>query len=390
MKTVAIPIKYNIGNLMSRKVSTVMTVFGIGIVIAVMVAMMALYNGVQQALVSSGSKDNLLVLREGAQTEATSWVTRDKFRIIGSLPGIEKGSDGRPMIAPELVVIFKLPRYDNPTGSQVNVRGVTPKSFELRPYIRMIDGRMFRTGFKEVVVSGRMRDRFVNMKIGQSFQSGTHTWTVVGVFDAEETSFDSEIWADVNTLGDTQKRPEYSSVLLKPTSVADARSIADAISTDTRLKLQTKTEYKYYEEQTSGLLGIKILVTIVTFFMILGATLGAMNTMFSAVASRKRELATMRALGFKRRDVLLSIVIEAVVVSGIAGIVGVLMALPVNGIATGTANFITFSEVAFNFNISPEVAMFAVGLAIVAGVIGGLLPAISAARLPITRALREI
>ena len=303
----AIPLKYNIGNLMSRKVSTVMTVLGIGIVIAVMVAMMALYNGVQQALVSSGSKENLMVLREGAQTEATSWVTRDKFRIISSLPGIEKGSDGRPMVSPELVVIFKLPRYDNPTGSQVNVRGVTPKSFELRPHIRMIEGRMFRSGVKEVVVSDRMRQRFVNMNIGESFRSGTHTWTVVGVYDAEGTSFDSEIWADVNTLGDTQKRPEYSSLLLKPAGAAAARQVADAISTDTRLKLQTKTEYKYYEEQTSGLLGIRILVTIVTFFMVLGAILGAMNTMFSAVASRKRELATMRALGFKRRDVLLSI-----------------------------------------------------------------------------------
>jgi len=386
----AIPLKYNIGNLLSRKVSAVMTVLGIGIVIAVMVAMMALYNGVQQALVTSGSKDNLLVLREGAQTEATSWVTRDKYRIISSLAGIEKGSDGQPLIAPELVVIFKLPRHDNPTGSNVNVRGVTPKSLELRPEIRMIEGRTYRPGVNEVIVSDRMRKRFVNMNLGESFRSGTHSWTVVGVFDADGTSFDSEIWADVNTLGNAQNRNEYSSVLLKPVDAAAARQVADAISTDTRLKLQTKTEWKYYEEQTSGLLGIRILVTIVTFFMILGATLGAMNTMFSSVASRKRELATMRALGFKRRDVLLSVVVEAVFVSGIAGVVGVLLALPVNGIATGTANFMTFSEVAFNFNISLAVAGFAIALAIVAGVIGGLLPAISAARLPITRALREI
>jgi putative ABC transport system permease protein len=386
----AIPLKYNIGNLMSRKVSAVMTVLGIGIVIAVMVAMMALYNGVQQALVSSGSKENLMVLREGAQTESTSAVSRDKYRIIESLPGIEQGADRRPIVSPELVVIFKLARYDNATGSNVNVRGVTPKALEIRPYIKLVDGRMFRSGVNEVIVSERMRKRFVNMNIGESFKSGTQTWTVVGVFDADGTSFDSEIWADVEILALAQKRTEYSSVLLKPVDAAAFRAIADAISTDTRLKLQTKSEYKYYDDQTSGLLGIRILVTIVTFFMVLGAILGAMNTMFSAIASRKRELATMRALGFKRRDVLLSVVIESIVVSGIAGIVGVLLALPVNGIATGTANFITFSEVAFNFNISPRVALFAVGLAIVAGVIGGLLPAISAARLPITRALREI
>ena len=194
----------------------------------------------------------------------------------------------------------------------------------------------------------------------------------------------------METLGRAQNRPEYSAVLTKPSSAADFRRIADAIQADPRLKLQTKTELKYYEEQTSGLLGIRILVSIVTFFRVLGATLGAMNTMFSAVASRKRELATMRALGFKRRDILFSIVIEAIVLSALAGIAGVIMALPVNGIATGTANFVTFSEVAFNFTISPQVAIFAVTLAGVAGVIGGLLPAISAARLPITRALREI
>lgn len=386
----AIPLKYNIGNLMSRKVSAVMTVLGIGIVIAVMVAMMALYNGVQQALVSSGSKENLIVLREGAQTEATSWVARDKFRIIRPLPGIAKASGGEALVSPELVIIFKLPRRDNPTGSNVNVRGVTPMALELRPYMKLVEGRMFHSGVNEVIVSRRMQKRFLNMDVGNSFKSGTNRWTVVGIFEANGTSFDSEIWTDVETLGLVQKRPEYSSVLLRPVDAAAFRSIRDAIATDTRLKLLTKSEYQYYEDQSSGLLGIKILVTIVTFFMIIGATLGAMNTMFSAVASRKRELATMRALGFKRRHVLLSIVIEAIVVSGIAGVVGVLLALPVNGIATGTANFVTFSEVAFNFNISPGVAAFAIGLAIVAGVIGGLLPAISAARLPITRALREI
>jgi putative ABC transport system permease protein len=386
----AIPLKYNIGNLMSRKVSALMTVLGIGIVIAVMVAMMALYNGVQQALVSSGSPDNLIILREGAQTEATSWVSREKFRIIESLPGITKAKDGDPLVSPELIIIFKLPRRDNPTGSNVNVRGVTPKALELRPYMKIVDGRMFRPGVNEAIVSRRMQKRFLNTGIGESFKFGTQTWRVVGAFEANNTSFDSEIWTDVVQLGLAQNRNAFSSVLVKPVDQNAFRSIADAIATDNRLKLLTKSEYKYYEDQTQGLMGIRILVTIVTFFMILGATLGAMNTMFSAIASRKRELATMRALGFKRRDVLLSVVVESIVVSGIAGIVGVILALPVNGIATGTANFLTFSEVAFNFNISPEVAMFAVGLAIVAGVIGGLLPAISAARLPITRALREI
>ena len=386
----AIPLKYNIGNLMSRKVSAIMTITGIGIVIAVMVAMMALYNGVQTALVSSGSKENLMVLREGAQTEGTSWVTREKFRIIRGLNGIEKGPDGQPLTSPELVIVFKLPRRDNPVGSNINVRGVTPGAMAVRPYIKIVDGRMFKTGTNEVIVSRRMQKRFVNTDIGDTFKFGPAVWQVVGVFDAKNTAFDSEIWTDIEYLGLAQKRPEYSTVILRAESADAMKTIKDAIATDPRLKLLTKSEYQYYEDQTQGLLGIRILVTIVAFFMVLGATLGAMNTMFSAVASRKRELATMRALGFKRRQILLSVVIEAMVLSGLAGIAGVLLALPVNGIATGTANFITFSEVAFNFTISPQVAVFAVVLAIVAGVIGGLLPAISAARLPITRALREI
>jgi putative ABC transport system permease protein len=386
----AIPLKYNIGNLMSRKVSTAMTVLGIGIVIAVMVSMMALYNGVQEALVSTGSKDNLMVLREGAQAESTSWVTREKYKIIRALPGIQKASDGEPLISPELVIIFKLPRRDNPVGSNVNVRGITPKAFEIRPYMKMVDGRMFRPGVNEVVVSRRMQKRFVNTDIGDTFRFGPRTWTVVGVFDADGTAFDSELFADLDYLGLAQKRSEYSSLLIKPVDASGARSVTSAIQNDSRLKLLVKSEYKYYEDQTKGLLGIRILVTIVAFFMVLGATLGAMNTMFSAIASRKRELATMRALGFKRRDILLSVVVEAIVIGALAGIAGVLLALPVNGISTGTANFITFSEVAFNFRISPGLALFAVGLAIVAGVFGGILPAFSAARMPITRALREI
>src|SRR5688572_22464365 len=174
--SMAIPLKYNIGNLLSRKTSTIMTILGIGTVIAVMISMMALYNGVQTAIVSSGSKDNLMVLREGALTEGTSWVTRDKFQILRALPGIEKNSKGEPLVSPELVIIFKLPKRDNPQGSNLNVRGITGKAFEMRPYIKMIDGIMFRPGVNEVIVSRRVRDRFVNTEIGDSFSFGPREW----------------------------------------------------------------------------------------------------------------------------------------------------------------------------------------------------------------------
>jgi putative ABC transport system permease protein len=261
---------------------------------------------------------------------------------------------------------------------------------EIRPYIKLVDGRMFRPGVNEVIVSRRMQKRFINTDIGDTFRFGPRTWTVVGVFDADGTAFDSELFADLDYLGLAQKRSEYSSLLVKPVDATGAQSVTTAIQNDSRLKLLVKSEYKYYDDQTKGMRGILILVTIVAFFMVLGATLGAMNTMFSAIASRKRELATMRALGFKRRDILLSVIVEAIVLGALAGIAGVLLALPVNGISTGTANFITFSEVAFNFRISPGLALFAILLAIVAGVFGGIIPAVSAARMPITRALREI
>jgi putative ABC transport system permease protein len=386
----AIPLKYNIGNLLSRRVSTLMTVLGIGIVIAVMVSMMALYNGVKTAIVSSGSKDNLMVLREGALTEGTSWVTRDAYKIIRALPGIEKSADGNPLVSPELVIIFKLPKKDDPKGSNVNVRGVTPSAFVLRPYIKMVEGRMFRPGVNEVIASRRIHNRFVNLDVGSTFRFGAREWIVVGLFDGANTSFDSEIWTDADYLGLAQKREAYSSLILRPLDQGASVSIAQAIKNDNRLKLQVKSEYQYYADQTQGLLGIIILVSFVTIFMVIGAVLGAMNTMFSAVASRKRELATMRALGFSRRSILLSIIIEAAAISFLGGIAGILLALPVNGISTGTTNFQTFSEVAFNFRISSGVVLFGLGLATIAGIIGGLLPAINAARLPISRALREV
>ena len=384
-----IPLKYNIGNLTARRVSTLMTILGIGVVIAVMISMMALQNGVHSAVVSSGSKDNLMVMREGAAAELSSWVTKDAFRIIRAMPGIAK-ANGEPMISPELVIIFKIPKKDDPKGSNVLVRGVTPMAFTMRPYVKLIEGRMFRPGLNEVIVARRIRDRFVNTGLGDSFKFGSQTYNVVGVFDAQATAFDSEMWCDASFLGQARKRDAYSSVILRPADRDAFESIKAAIKNDNRLKLEVKSEYQYYADQTTGLAGIIILVAIVSFFMTIGAILGTMNTMFSAIASRGRELATMRALGFKRRTIILSVVIESAFISLLGGIAGLLLALPVNAISTGTTNFETFSEVAFNFRVDSQVALTGIIIALIAGIVGGALPAISAARMPITTALREI
>jgi putative ABC transport system permease protein len=384
-----IPLKYNIGNLTARRISTLMTILGIGVVIAVMISMMALQNGVHSAVVSSGSKDNLMVMREGAAAELSSWVTKDAFRIIRAMPGIAK-DNGAPMISGELVIIFKIPKKDDPKGSNVLMRGVTPMAFTMRPYVQLIEGRMFRPGLNEVIVARRIRDRFVNTGLGDTFQFGSQKYNVVGVFDAKGTAFDSEMWCDADFLGQARKREAYSSVIVRPVDRSAFESIEAGIKNDNRLKLDVKSEYKYYDDQTSGLAGIVILVAIVTFFMTIGAILGTMNTMFSAIASRGRELATMRALGFKRRTILLSVIIESAFISLLGGIAGLLLALPVNAISTGTTNFETFSEVAFNFRVDARIAITGIVIALIAGIIGGALPALTAARMPITKALREI
>lgn len=384
-----IPLRYNVGNLNARRTSTLMSIFGIGVVIAVMLSMMALDNGVTKATVSSGSPENLMVMREGADAELSSWVTKEAFRVLRALPGIAKGTGGQPVISPELVILFKLPKKDNPKGSNITVRGVTPMAFELRPYLKIVEGRMFRPGVNEIIVARRVAKRFVNCGVGDSFQFGPQKYNVVGVFEAGGTAFDSEIWADVGFLGQARKREAYSSVVLKPVDRQAFEDIRNTIKNDNRLKFQVKSEYQYYNDQIQGLLGIKILVSIVTVFMIFGAVLGTMNTMFSAIASRTRELATLRALGFKRRTVIGSVLIESAFVAILGGLAGVVLALPINGISTGTVNWQTFSEVAFNFRVDPPLALRAVMIALIAGLIGGLLPAIGAARMPITRALRE-
>jgi putative ABC transport system permease protein len=384
-----IPLKYNIGNLKARRVSTLMTILGIAVVIAVMISMMALKNGVNTAVVSSGSKDNLMVMREGAAAELSSWVTKDAFRIIRALPGIAKDG-GAPLISPELVIVFKIPKKDDPKGSNVLVRGVTPMAFTMRPYVKIIDGRMFRPGVNEVIVARRIRDRFVNTAIGDTFKFGAQSYNVVGVFDAQGTAFDSEMWCDADFLGQARKRDAYSSLILRPNDRDAYESIKAAIKGDNRLKLEVTSEYQYYADQTTGLMGIVILVAIVTFFMTIGAILGTMNTMFSAIASRGRELATLRALGFKRRTIILSVVVESAFVALLGGVTGLVLALPINAISTGTTNFQTFSEVAFNFRIDGHVALNGILIALIAGIIGGVLPALRAARMPITTALREI
>ncbi|HJW93278.1 MAG TPA: FtsX-like permease family protein [Thermoanaerobaculia bacterium] len=377
-----IPFSYILGNLKARKVSLLMSVLGIGVVIAVMVSMKALDRGVELATRSSASKEILLAMREGAEAEISSWVARDAAQIIRTIPGVD-------VMSPELNIIFKLPREGAPKGSNVVVRGVTPAAFQIRPYVKIVEGRMFRPSTNELIVAKRIGQRF-NLHVGETFTFGPNTWSIVGAFDANGTAYDSEVWADGAYLGSARKREQFSAIYIKPRSPADIESITSAITNDNRLKLHVRSEYQYYTDQMNGLIGIKILVAIVAFFMIFGAVLGTMNTMFSAVAPRQRELATLRALGFSRRTIIGSVVLESAIVATMGAVAGIILALPVNGLSSGTVNWSTFSELAFSFRVDSFVMAMGFVVALVAGIYGGAIPAIRTAQKPITTALREI
>jgi putative ABC transport system permease protein len=389
LDVMAIPLKYNLRNLVVRRVSTLMTIGAIALVVAVFVALMALANGLNSALKTTGSPENVLVLRQGSQTETSSGVTKEAFQVIQTLPGIARDREGKPMASAEGVIIVNLPRRSG-ESTNVTLRGVSETAFAIRPEIKLVAGRMFRPDIGEAIVSRIVADRFSNAELNQTLQLGKRSFAIVGVFDAGGTAFDSEIWSSINDVADAFDRNGYSSVLVRAENVATRDQLVNRIEAEQRLKLEAKPELKYYEEQTSTSGPIRGLGIFVAIIMGIGACFGGMNTMYAAVAHRTREVGTLRALGFSKLSILTSFVIESMILALIGGVIGCLLALPVNGIATGTMNFRTFSEVAFSFRITPDLLVSALIFSLVLGFIGGLLPSRLAARMPITRALREI
>ncbi len=386
----AIPLKYNLRNLFVRRVTTLMTVFTVALVVAVFIAIMSLANGLSSALVSTGAVENVIVLRDGSQTEIQSTVTREAFQIIQTLPGVARDSKGRPLASAETAVLVNLPRRGTGQPSNVTIRGVSETGFAMRPQVKLVAGRMLRPGLGEAIVSRTISERFESTAIGETIHLGRRDWKVVGLFDAGGTAFDSEIWADVNDVGGAFDRVNYSSALLRAENVAARDLLKDRIEAEQRLKLEAKPELKYYEEQTSAGGPIKALGIFVGVILGIGACFGGMNTMYAAVAFRTREIGTLRALGFSKASILTSFVIESVIIALIGGVVGCVLSIPFNGVATGTTNFRTFSELAFSFRITPDLVISALIFAAIMGVFGGLLPSRFAARMPITKALRQM
>jgi putative ABC transport system permease protein len=385
----AIPISYNIRNLKLRKGLTIMTALGIALTVTTAIFLMALSSGLKRAFVSSGNSLNVLVLRKGSESELTGGFDATLFPVLKTLPGIAKDSHGEPMVSGEWNVVIVLPRKNGTGEVNVTVRGMMPDGLELRPSAKLIAGRWFQPGQREVVVSKSIRERFAHANIGDTMQFGKGDWKVVGVFDAGGSAYESEVWGDVNQMAsDFDRQGGFSSAYLRATDPISADALKNRVSDDQRLKLEGMLETDYYAKQTRSGAPIKIIGIVVGVIMAIGSSFAAMNTMYAAVAYRGREIATLRVLGFSRPAILTSFVLESLLLALLGAAVGIVLMLPFNGMQTGTSNAVTFSEVVFSLQITPLVAIDAILFALVMGFFGGLFPAWHAARQNILAALR--
>src|SRR5436190_4873180 len=388
----AIPIVYNLRSVRARWTSAIVAVVGIAGTVGVFVAMLSLANGFRATLVSSGSPDNALIVRGGATSEMTSGVALDAVKIIQDAPGIARGPSG-PLVTAEAVLMAPIPLRSTGTDANVEVRGVSPNVLEIRKGVRIIEGRMFSPGLAEVVVGKNANTTYSGLTLGNTIGLGTVQWKVVGVFDAGGSSFDSEVWGDPHLLTAAYNRPDtfFQSVTAHLTSREWLTQLREALTNDPRLNVDVLREIDYYAKQATR---INTLITrlggFVAFVMAIGAVFGALNTMYSAVADRGKEIATMRALGFGGPSVVFSFLLEALLISFVGGLLGCLAVLRLNGITTSTINFQTFSNLAFNFKITPGLLAEGIVFALVMGVLGGLFPAVRAAGLPVATALREL
>lgn len=375
-----------------------MTALGIALTVTTAIFLMALVAGLDRAFVSSGSPLNVLVLRKGSEAELSGGFDASLFPTLKTLPGIAKDSHGEPMASGEWVVVIVLPRKDGTGEVNVTVRGMMPDGLEMRqlpdkpgglPKVKLVEGRWFEPGQREVVVSKSIRERFSRASIGDTMAFGKGDWKVVGVFDAGGSAYESEIWGDVNQMAsDFDRQGGYASAYLRATDPIAAAALSKRVEDDQRLKLEGMLETDYYAKQTSSGTPIKVIGFVVAIIMAVGSIFAAMNTMYASVAYRGREIATLRVMGFSRPSILTSFVAESLILALLGAFVGILLMLPFNGMQTGTSNAVTFSEVVFALRITPQVAISAIAFALVMGFVGGLAPAWHASRQNILNALR--
>jgi putative ABC transport system permease protein len=351
---------------------------------------MALLAGLQKAFKSTGNPLNVLVLRKGSTSELTGPFPQEDFQTLKTLSGIAKDKNGEPLVSGEITVVIVLPRKDGSGEANVTVRGLMQDGLELRPTVKLADGRWFTPGQREVVVSNSIRKRFMHSNVGDAVEFGKGSWKVVGVFDAGGMAYESEIWGDVNQMSsDFDRQGVYSSAYLRATDAVAADALKHRVSDDQRLKLDGMLEPEYYATQTKSGAVIQFIGWLVAAIMAIGSSFAAMNTMYAAVAYRSREIATLRVIGFSRPSILTSFVLEAVLLSLLGAIVGIILMLPFNGMTTGTQNQVTFSEVVFGLQMTPGVVTAAIIFAVIMGLFGGIFPAWHASRREILAALRD-
>lgn len=387
----ALPIRYNIRNLRQRWKVTLLAIFGIGLVVAAVVVIASMSAGFQAALRSTGSDSNAIVTQRGSLSELTSWINIGNAQTIMTDPRIARDSSGTPLASCEVVVIASKPKKTDNQPTNITLRGVTPGAFKVRTGIKLVEGRMFAPGLFEIIAGKKISDRVNGLNIGDTIRVQRKEFKVVGLFTADGSSFESEMWGDYNALAPAVGRNGgCESLTVRLTNPALLSGFDKDLRANPQMQVQADSERTYYENQAGGIAtALKILAGFVGIVMGIGAVFGAMNTMYAIVSQRTREIGTLRALGFSRFSILLSFVMESVLLAFVGGMLGCLIAIPMNGFTTGTGQTQSFSELAFAFRITPGIVIVGLGFALLMGFVGGLLPALRASRMPITKALRE-
>ena len=384
-----IPFSYVVRNVAARRLTTALTAGGMALVVYVFATVLMLAAGLEQTLVATGQDDNVIVIRRSAQTEIQSGVDRRQAGIVESLPDIAIGEDGERLISKEPVVLINLPKRGSNKPANVVIRGVAPQGLVLRPQVKLAEGRMFRPGTSEVVAGRAIAEGFQGAGVGETLRFASRDWTVVGVFDAGRTGFDSEIWGDAEQMLQAFRRVGFSALVFRLADSGRFEAVKREIESDPRLTLEAKRETRFYADQSEALSKfISYLGTTISVIFSIGAIIGAMITMYASVASRTGEIGTLRALGFSRSAILVAFLVEALLLGLIGGVVGLAAASAMQAVSISTMNFQTFAELAFSFTLTPRIVAASLAFALAMGFVGGFLPAVRAARLSIVDALR--
>ncbi|MFH2035590.1 MAG: ABC transporter permease [Candidatus Zixiibacteriota bacterium] len=384
-----IPVSYTVRNIVNHKITSFLTILGISLVVFVFAGSLMLTRGLSDTLVASGSDGNVTLIRQAAQTEVQSIIYKDQAQIVRNFPEIMADENGAPLITTEIYVIIS--RLNRKTGGEGNiaVRGITNQSIAIRPNVHIVEGRMWTESGSEILAGRQAAERFEGCGLGETVRFGMRDWTVVGIFDAGGSSVESELWCDVTQAGDAFDRPVYSSLTFRVSDTASFLAVKEKIEDDQRLKLEVNWEKEYYAKQSRSISTfLNIAGSVISIIFSLGAIVGAMITMYAAVANRIKEIGTLRSLGFSRFSILSSFLFESILISFIGGVIGVAGAYTLRYVKISTTNWDTFSEIAFNFEISVPIITYTLIFAILMGIIGGFLPAVRAARMKIVDSLR--